>query len=110
MKISFKNQGRGQLTDFPVLVRLDSARVNYDELQDEGADLRFIDADQQTELPHDIELWAPGGASFVWVRVPLIDAGSGADHIWLYFNNDSASAPEPAQGMGQGSPKGIAAE
>lgn len=100
VKISFKNQGREQLTDFPVLIRLDSARINHGEPQDDGDDLRFIDADQQTELPYEIERWDPGGDSFAWVRVPAIDADTSADHLWLYFDNDSASTPAEAEVWG----------
>jgi hypothetical protein len=43
-----------------------------------------------TVLPHEIERWDTGGESFVWVRVPRIDADSTADHIWLYYGNPDA--------------------
>ncbi len=87
------------LMDFPVLVKLDSSRVDYSQVQDQGQDLRFIDADGETVLSHEIETWNETGTSFVWVRVPRIDGGSESDHIWMYYGNTAASGIEDATGV-----------
>jgi hypothetical protein len=93
-KITFNNTGQPQnLVNFPVLVRLDTSRIDYSQTQGLGQDLRFVDADDNTVLDHEIERWTPGGNSYVWVRVPQIDASSGTDFIYMYYGNTAASAP-----------------
>ena len=64
------------LVDFPVLVVLNSSRIDYSKTQDAGQDLRFYDADGTTKLAHEIEQWNELGNSYVWVKVPQIDASS----------------------------------
>ncbi len=96
--ITFDNTGRGQLDSFPVLVRLDPADIDYTRTLGSGQDLRFVDSDG-TPLDYEIEDWNSGGVSFVWVRVPQIDAGSTTDSIWMYYDNDSASHAQNAAGV-----------
>ena len=92
IKLTFGNAAQAEsLSDFPVLVVLDSSRIDYTMTQDAGQDLRFIDADGKTLLAHEIEGWDESGLSHVWVKVPQIDGSSDADHIWLYFDNINAS-------------------
>ena len=56
-KITFNNAGQpSNLVNFPVLVRLDSARVDYARTQNLGQDIRFVDANDTTLLDHEIEL------------------------------------------------------
>ncbi|MBW2454863.1 MAG: DUF2341 domain-containing protein [Deltaproteobacteria bacterium] len=91
LRLSFANsEGSENLADFPVLVALRPTHFGYSYAQPGGADLRVVDADHTTELPFEIEEWTAGGASFVWTKVPRIDAGSTSDHIWLYYGNPDA--------------------
>ena len=78
----------------PVLVKLDPSRIDYALVQPNGADLRFIDADNTTQLNYEVASWNPGGVSTVWVRVPQIDANSINDSITLYYNNPAAPAAQ----------------
>jgi uncharacterized repeat protein (TIGR01451 family) len=98
VKLTFTNTAQAEdLNDFPVLVVLNSSRIDYGLTQDAGQDIRFIDADGTTVLAHEIELWDESGDSYVWVRVPQIDGGSNSDHIWMHYGNPSApdgQAPE----------------
>ena len=84
------------LSGFTVLVKLDAMRFDYAS-SPAGADLRFVDGDGTTLIPYEIERWDAAGESFVWVRVPQIDAGSVIDSIWLYYGN----AAPPAQSQGE---------
>ena len=84
---TFNNTGRGQLDNFPVLVKLDPADIDYTRTQGLGQDLRFVDSDG-TPLAYEIEEWNTAG-SYVWVKVPQIDAGSTTDFIWMYYDNGS---------------------
>lgn len=97
VRIIFNNDGGESLSGFPVMIRLNANRIDYAEVNDDASDLRFVDTDNATVLPHEVELWNEGGTSTVWVRVPRIDA-SNVDHIWMYFGNAGATAAEkPAQ-------------
>jgi hypothetical protein len=89
IKLTFDNVGTG-LSGFPIMVRLDAGRIDYALTQNLGHDVRFVDSDGVTVLPHEIEVWNENGASFLWVRVPLIDATSMTDFMWLYYDNASA--------------------
>ena len=95
-KIRFDNTGRGALNDFPALVCLDSS-FDYGNAQTNGEDVRFVDEDDTTLLNHEIESWNDGsGNSYIWVKVPQIDADTGEDFIYMYYGNPSASAPSAA--------------
>lgn len=76
--LTIDNQQRGELTDFPLLVTLDSNAIEYAEFSDDGRDMLFVDSESLTPLPYEIESWNPGGISRVWVKVPRI-AGDSAD-------------------------------
>ncbi|QEF96415.1 Cadherin domain protein [Stieleria maiorica] len=90
--LTFDNSGQTEaLTDFPVLVVLNSGNIDYAKTQDDGADLRFFDSDG-TALAYEIEEWNESGDSYVWVRVPQIDASSSSDGITMYYGNASATA------------------
>ncbi len=85
-RLTFDNRGRGELRDLPVLVALDPDRFDYAAVRSDGGDLQFRDANGAL-LPHEIETWNPEGRSSLWVRVPIIDADTADDHIWLHYGN-----------------------
>lgn len=86
-KLTFDNLARSEnLVDFPVLVKLNSSRIDYSLTQDAGQDLRFVDASGAL-LPHEIEQWDESGDSYVWVKVNQIDALTDTDYIWMYYGN-----------------------
>jgi uncharacterized repeat protein (TIGR01451 family) len=87
LKLTFNNSAQSEnLLNFPVLVVLNSSRINYADTQNQGQDIRFVDADG-TPLAYEIEEWDEGGDSYVWVKVPRIDGDSNTDYIWLYYDN-----------------------
>ncbi len=101
-RLVFDNTAQDEaVADFPVLIRFDASRIDYGALLAGGDDLRFVDPDG-TELPYDIDVWNSLASSYVWVRVPEIDALSGSDFIWLYYDNDAASAGEDAAAVWDG--------
>jgi hypothetical protein len=90
--ITFDNSDSTEdLNNFPVLIKLNSSRINYSMVRDAGEDIRFTDSDGVTLLPHEIEKWDESGDSFIWVKVPNIPSDSNNDNIYLYYNNPSAS-------------------
>jgi len=99
MKLTFDNSASGEdLFNFPVLVHFTSAHsdfwdhVNSSITTDDTKDLRFLDADGETHLYFEaekIDYFAK--EALIWVKVPLIDAGSTTDFIYLYYGNVAAS-------------------
>src|SRR3989338_7734127 len=99
-KITFNNSAQAEnLTNFPVLIKLDSTRIDYSKVQDAGQDLRFTDSDGTTLLSYEIEKWDETGNSFVWVKIPQIDASSSTDYIYMYYGNASATDSQSATGV-----------
>src|SRR3990167_5742171 len=99
-KITFDNSAQAEnLTNFPVLVKLDSTRIDYANTQDSGQDIRFADSDGTTLLSYEIEKWDETGSSFVWVKVPQIDTSSNTDYIYMYYGNSEASDAQSANGV-----------
>ena len=94
VKLVFTNTVSEELTDFPVLVVLDSERISYTETLDEGQDIRFVDADG-TMLPHEIESWNEAGSSYVWVKVPSIPASSSTDTLPPHPPRSIPGGPDP---------------
>ncbi len=94
MKIAFPGYAQAEtLTNFPALVKLSESLPGfaYEDFASPGAagDLRFAAADGQTALAYEIENWATGGTSHVWVKVPELAAGT---FIWACWGNPGDSA------------------
>ncbi|MGD8896220.1 MAG: DUF2341 domain-containing protein, partial [Acidobacteriota bacterium] len=107
-RITFNNTAQTEdLDDFPVLIRLDSSRIDYGRTQAGGFDIRFVDADHETVLAHEIEEWNPAGSSYVWVRVPRINGSSGTDFIWMYYDNGAVGNGENVNGVWDASYRGV---
>ena len=99
-KITFDNSTQSEtFADFPILVSLTSANIDYAKTQNQGQDIRFIGADGTIALSHEIEKWDETATSTLWVKVPQIEATSDADYIWMYFNNPSAADAQDAAGV-----------
>ena len=99
LTVSNSAQTVSNLVNFPVLVKLTPARVNnYTGFAPNGADLRFADANG-TPLDYEIEQWNPAGESFIWVRVPLIPAGSSDTTFKAVWGNASAADAQNPRGV-----------
>lgn len=99
LSIRFANGGRGAVVNLPVPIALSPAVFDYAAAAADGSDLRFTDG--SVTLPHEIEYWAPGDTSLVWVLVPLIDADSNTDFITLTYGDGQARAPDPGTLWGE---------
>ena len=88
------------VNDAPVLVRLSLGNFAYfGDTQTDGADLRFIAADDATPLAFHVESYDPAAQmAFVWVRVPRLVGASANDSLYMYYGNGSASAGADATG------------
>lgn len=74
----------------PLLIRLHSGNFQFDGLADNGADIRFVAADDKTPLNYHVEQYDPVlGVALIWVDVPKMPAGA-AESIWMYYGNKKA--------------------
>lgn len=89
LALSVSNPTSEALADFPLLVTLTSARIDYALASPTGDDVRFL-ADG-AELAREIEAWNPAGTSFVWVRIPLLPA-NGAQALEMVSGAGPAAA------------------
>ncbi|WP_454734197.1 DUF2341 domain-containing protein [Cupriavidus pauculus] len=80
----------------PVLVRLHAGNFQFDGVQEKGADLRFVAADDKTPLNSQVEQFDPLlGMALVWVDVPAVAGGARQD-LWMYYGNAKAAASTSA--------------
>ncbi len=82
----------GNVTSFPMLIRLDSNNFIFDQAMSDGRDIRFSDADG-SPLVYEIERWSSTlKKAEIWVLVPQVDGNSKSDFINFYWGNSSATA------------------
>lgn len=79
------------VSDAPIMVKLNPSLVNYSDFNGDGSDIRFFDSDNATVLNYEVDVWNPAGESVLWVRVPVVDS-SGGDGFWMYYGNTSATS------------------
>ncbi len=99
MEIVFDNSAATEdLIDFPVLVRLTLAHddfwsnVNDGITAEDTKDVRFVAGDPASELYFEAEkVDFVSQEALIWVRVPLIEAGSSIDSIYIYYGNPDAT-------------------
>lgn len=98
-KISVNTQGITEtLTQVPVAIRLHSGNFDFINAKIDGSDLRFIAADEKTELNYYIEKFdSVNELAIVWIQLPKIDPAEKEAHIWMYTGNENATAASNAK-------------
>jgi biopolymer transport protein ExbB len=82
----------GAIGRAPLLLRLHSGNFRFEDAAENGADLRFVAADDKTPLAYHIESFDPLlGVAIVWVDVPEFPVGASRT-IWMYYGNKDAPA------------------
>jgi len=91
--ITIDNTGNSNdLTNYQVLVVLNSTNFDFSKANSDGSDIRFIDSDDTTKLNYWIEEWdATAQEAKIWVNVTSIPASS-TKTIYMYYGNPSASS------------------
>jgi biopolymer transport protein ExbB len=88
------------ISQVPVLVRLHAGNFVFASARPDGADLRFVAADDKTPLKHHVEKWDPQSEqALVWVLVPALAPGQADAAIWLYYGNSKAPSVDDAKGV-----------
>ena len=93
-KISINAQGITEAaSQVPVVVRLHSGNFDFASVNVDGSDLRFVAADDKTELKYYIEKFdAVNELAIVWVMLPSIKPGDKDAHFMAYYGNAKATA------------------
>jgi len=83
------------LVNAPLLLKLDADRIDYANTSPGGDDLRLLPAGgSPLPLPLELESWATGDDSWLWVQLPTVPPG--ASEYWLYWDNPDAPPPSAA--------------
>jgi len=86
------------VAQFPVVVRLHSGNFDFSSAKIDGSDIRFIAADDKTELKYHIEKYdSVNELADIWVQLPKIDAAEKDAHFWIYSGNEKAAASADAK-------------
>ena len=93
-KISINAQAIAEAaSQAPVVVRLHSGNFDFTTVNIDGSDMRFIAADDKTELKYHIEKFdAVNELAIIWVQLPTVTAEDKDAHFWLYSGNEKATA------------------
>jgi biopolymer transport protein ExbB len=84
----------------PVLVRLHSGNFDFTGANVDGADLRFIAADDKTELKFSLEKYdAVNELAVAWVVLPQVSSANKDLSISLAAGNESAKPASDAQAL-----------
>lgn len=84
--ITIFNSGE-ELTDYQVLIKLNSSNFDFSKAKANGADVRFTKGDGTTLIDYWIEPPWNSTLTYIWVEVPVIQSGNTT--IYLYYNNPS---------------------
>jgi len=98
-KISINTVGvSAAVAQFPVVVRLHSANFDFSGANIDGSDIRFIAADDKTELKYHIEKYdSVNELAVIWVQLPKVDAAEKEAHFWIYSGNEKATTTADAK-------------
>jgi hypothetical protein len=85
-------QVRGNVVNFPVLVRLTQTNFNFSEAKTDGSDLRFTKSNG-LPLSYEIERWdASQGYAEIWVKVDTVFGNDSTHSITMYWGAPTGSA------------------
>lgn len=98
-KVVVNAQAAGSaVADVPVVVRLHSGNFDFTSAKPDGSDLRFIAADDKTELKYHIEKFdSVNELAVIWVSLPKADPKDKSAHFWIYSGNEKATASADAK-------------
>lgn len=82
----------GDVTNFPVCIRLRSNNFDFSDALPDGSDIRFMKADN-TALPYEIERWdRQTEQADLWVNVDTVFGNNGNQACTMYWGNESAQS------------------
>jgi len=95
------------LTDFPVLINLDSDAQLAANAQADGDDIFFTLSNDSTKLSHEIETYVTGTGQLVaWVKIPTL-ADLTDTEIYMYYGNGTCASQENITDVWDSSTKAV---
>jgi hypothetical protein len=94
-KIYLNTTARGadisnDVTDFPILLRLNSGNFNFDQAKENGEDIRFTKRNGEP-LAYEIELWHKNEKrAAIWVKIDTVYGGNDSQYVIMYWGNTVA--------------------
>ena len=83
---------KSTVSQIVVPVRLHTGNFEFAKAKADGSDLRFIAADDKTELAYQIEYFDPTNElAVVWVTIPSLLPNAADQKIFLYYGNPDAT-------------------
>lgn len=80
----------GNITDFPMLIRLNESNFNFSTACIQGEDIRFTKKNG-IPLPYEIEQWdAVMQKAVIWVKVDTVFGNDNSHSIVMYWGNPAA--------------------
>ncbi len=97
MPITIDNSGGGALTDYEILVTINTqAQVSQGRMDSNGDDIRFTDGTCCNQLCFYIESAMNTDTTKIWVNIPSIGAGATETINLMFGNNGATNASDPA--------------
>jgi len=92
-QVTVTEQSGNDLTDYQVLIELNSSNFDFSHANEDGSDIRFYDGNNL--YPYWIEKWdSANQEAKIWVKVPNILA-NGTTFFYMYYGNpDITSASD----------------
>jgi hypothetical protein len=79
------------LTNFPVMILLNSTNIDWTHVQDDLDDLRFIDSTETIQLYAELENYTVNTNAWIWVKIPTVDDTVDTD-FYIYYGNSGVSS------------------
>jgi hypothetical protein len=98
VSMNFEQVGIGgdfEVTDFPLLIRLDKDGFNLSEAAADGRDLRFATLAGKA-LPYEVMTWDQDPGPMIWVKVDTLRSRGDASSILMYWGNPAAASASDA--------------
>jgi len=90
-QITVTEQSGSDLTDYQILIELDSTNFDFSHANEDGSDIRFYDGSNL--YPYWIEKWdSVNQEAKIWIKVPSIPASSSTSFYMYYGNPNVMSA------------------
>jgi len=87
------------VTNFPVLVRLNTEIFNFSQAQSAGEDIRFTKANGSS-LPYEIEVWdGSTGKAVIWVNVDTVYGNDSSQFITMHWGNSTSGSESDSKSV-----------
>lgn len=81
----------GNVSNFPILIRLNAGNFDFSQAQSDGTDIRFTKADSAF-IDYETERWDPvAKTAEIWVKVDTVYGSDSTQCITMYWGNTASA-------------------